>query len=83
MSARPNLFIRWLKQDYLFYQGSSLVARSRYIQMGIFEVKNTIIADKSRHQTFITPKGITYLTHHLPNNILIHPETHNNKLVLV
>lgn len=71
IGAKPNLFSRWLKQDFLFYQGSALVAKARYIQMGIFEVKTTIIDDKARPRTFITPKGIEYLRQRVPNDILI------------
>ncbi|QHJ82924.1 antA/AntB antirepressor family protein [uncultured Bartonella sp.] len=69
LSCRPNLFVRWLKENYLFYQGSNLVARVQYIQMGIFEVKMTIVDDKARAQTYITPKGIEYLSKRLPDSV--------------
>ena len=69
LSCRPNLFIRWLKENYLFYQGSNLVARVQYIQMGIFEVKTTIVDDKARAQTYVTPKGIEYLSKRVPDCI--------------
>lgn len=69
LSCRPNLFIRWLKENYLFYQGSNLVARVQYIQMGLFEVKMTIVDNKARAQTYVTPKGIEYLSKRLPNSI--------------
>ena len=69
LSCRPNLFTRWLKENYLFYQGSNLVARVQYIQMGIFEVKTTIVDDKARAQTYVTPKGIEYLSKRVPDCI--------------
>jgi prophage antirepressor-like protein len=58
----PNRFIGWLKQGYLFYQGTALVPKARYRDMGIFEVKATIVDDHARHQTFVTPKGIQYFS---------------------
>lgn len=57
----PNKFIRKLKEKYLFYQGTALVARIQYIHQGIFEVKSTIVDDKARLQTYVTPKGLQYL----------------------
>lgn len=71
MGAKPNLFSRWLKQDYLFYQGSALVAKARYIQMGLFEVKSTIIDDKARPRTYVMVKGLEYLRKKVPHDILI------------
>lgn len=71
LACRPNLYIRWLKSDYLFYQGSALVPRIRFIQMGVFEVKNTIIDDKVRPKTFVTPKGLKYLADRVPDEIKI------------
>lgn len=69
LSCRPNLFTRWLKENYLFYQGNNLVARVQYIQMGIFEVKMTIVDDKARAQTYVTPKGVEYLSKRVPDSI--------------
>ncbi|NRB15805.1 MAG: phage antirepressor KilAC domain-containing protein [Rhizobiales bacterium] len=66
-----NLFARWLKQEYLFYQGNALVAKTRFIQMGIFEVKSTVVNDKARPQTFVTVKGLEYLRKRVPHDILI------------
>ena len=57
----PNKFVGWLKQTYLFYQGGALVPRADYKTMGLFEVKATIIDEKSRYRTWVTPKGIQYL----------------------
>lgn len=57
----PNKFIGWLKAGYLFYQGSALVPKVQYREMGVFEVKATIVDDKARYQTYVTPKGIQYL----------------------
>lgn len=71
LSARPNLFIRWLKQSYLFYQGQALVPRVQYTQRGLFEVKTTIVDDKARPTTYITPKGLDYFRDKLPDDLLI------------
>jgi anti-repressor protein len=67
----PNKFIRKLKEEYLFYQGSALVPKVKYREMGLFEVKVTLVDDKARHQTFVTPKGLQYFSkvvgcHQLP-----------------
>lgn len=57
----PNLFPRMLKQEgYLFYQGSALVPKIKYINQGIFELKSTIVDDKARYRTWVTPKGLQY-----------------------
>lgn len=69
LNCRPNLFIRWLKSEYLFYQGGNLVAKVRYTQMGIFEVRTFIVDDKARPQSYITPKGIKYLESRVPEEI--------------
>ena len=69
LSCRHNLFTRWLKENYLFYQGSNLVARVQYIQMGTFEVNMTIVDDKARAQTYVPPKGIEYLSKRVPDSI--------------
>ncbi|MEO9537198.1 MAG: BRO family protein [Parasphingorhabdus sp.] len=71
LSARPNLFIRWLKQSYLFYQGQALVPRVQYTQRGLFEVKTAIVDDKARPTTYITPKGLDYFRDKLPDDLLI------------
>lgn len=71
LGARPNLFIRWLKQDYLFYQGTSLVPRVQFMQRGYFEVKTTIVEDKARPTTFVTPKGLGYLRKQMPTDVVI------------
>jgi anti-repressor protein len=60
LKCRPNLFIRWLKENYLFYQGGNLVARIQQIQLGNFEVKTTLVDDKVRPQALVTPKGLKY-----------------------
>lgn len=69
LHCRPNLFIRWLKETYLFYQGDNLVAKVQYTQSGLFEVKTTIVDDKARPQAFITPKGLKYLDERVPDEI--------------
>lgn len=71
LNCRPNLFIRWLKEHYLFYQGGNLVARIQQIQMGNFEVKTTLVDDKVRPQAFITPKGLKYLDVRAPEHIRV------------
>ena len=63
LTGRPNKFVQELKQQYLFYQGTALVAKACYVRQGLFEVKATIVGDKSRLQTYVTPKGIQYFAH--------------------
>lgn len=69
LGARPNKFIQWLKQEFLFYQGAALVARVAYIQRGYFEVITKIVDDKARPRVFITPKGLDWLRKRLPDDI--------------
>ncbi|PZO78436.1 MAG: phage antirepressor Ant [Mesorhizobium amorphae] len=69
LECQPNLFTRWLKQDYVFYQGTALVPRVRYIQMGIFEVKSEIVDDKVRPRSWITAKGLEYFSKRVPDTI--------------
>lgn len=72
LNLRPNLFIRWLKSKYLFYQGGDLVPYIQYRQMDIFEVKSEVgNDDKSHLQTFITPKGLAYFDKRVPDNIRV------------
>lgn len=71
LGARPNMFTSWLKQTFLFYQGGALVPRVKYTQMGLFEVKTTIIDDKARPRTYVTPKGLNYFRDRLPEHIKI------------
>lgn len=71
LNCRPNLFVRWLKENYLFYQGGNLVARIQQIQMGNFEVKTTLVDDKVRPQAFVTPKGLKYLDARVPDHIRV------------
>lgn len=71
LSARPNLFIRWLKQTFLFYQGGSLVPRVQYTQRGLFEVKTTIVDDKVRPATYVTPKGLEFFRKKVPADLMI------------
>ncbi|SMC32318.1 phage regulatory protein, rha family [Fulvimarina manganoxydans] len=60
LDQSPNKFIQYLKRDFLFYQGGSLVPRAHYKKMGIFDVKCTMVDDKARFQTFVTPSGMQY-----------------------
>lgn len=73
LGAHPNKFTAWLKQDYLFYQGTALVPRVRFIQNGVFEVKSEIVDEKARYRTFVTSKGLTYLAKRMPAGIKLHP----------
>lgn len=61
LGEKPNKFVAWLKQTYVFYQGGTLVPRAVYRDQGLFEVKATIIDDKAHYRTFITAKGLRYL----------------------
>ena len=36
-----------------------------------FEVKSTIVDDKARPRTYVTPKGLEYLRERVPDEILI------------
>lgn len=69
LNCRPNLFTRWLKEKFMFYQGAALVPRVQYIQMSIFEVKSEIVEDKARPRSYITPKGLEYLSTRVPPHI--------------
>jgi len=60
LNCGPNRFISRLKQGYLFYQGGNLVPKAQYRDQGLFEVKVSVLDDKARYQTFVTPKGIQY-----------------------
>ncbi|MEK6734082.1 MAG: phage antirepressor [Pseudomonadota bacterium] len=64
LNHSPTLFIRSLKDTYLFYQGSALVPYQRYREQGLFEVKSTIVDNKARYQTYVTPKGLEYFAKH-------------------
>jgi anti-repressor protein len=61
LNQGPRKFIQWLKQDYLFYEGSALLAYSQWVKSGLFEIKQTIVNEKARLRTYITPKGLQYL----------------------
>ena len=57
----PNLFSKMLKQEgFLFYQGTALVPKIKYINQGIFELKSVIVDDKARYRTWVTTKGLQY-----------------------
>lgn len=61
----PNKFVQWLKREHLFYQGGNLVAKVAYIQRGYFEVKSTVVDERSFLRTYVTPKGLQYLAQRL------------------
>lgn len=57
----PNKFVQRLKQEHLFYQGGSLVAKQQYIKAQLFEMKSSLDDQgKTRFQTFVTPKGVQH-----------------------
>lgn len=60
LNQNPNLFISSLKNTYLFYQGSTLVAYQRYMTQGFFVVKSSIVNNVIHYQTYITPKGVEH-----------------------
>lgn len=69
LNEPPNKFIGWLKQEHLFYQGGCLVPRVEFRQKGIFEVKATMVDDKARYQTYVTPKGVQYFARKLSRSV--------------
>lgn len=71
LGCRPNKFVAWLKQRYLFYQGGNLVPYAEFRQSGAFEVKVTVEGDRSFPQTFVTPRGLTYFAARIPSEIKI------------
>lgn len=64
----PNKFIGWLKTEFLFYQGGNLVPKVQYRNNGAFEVKATMVDDKARYQSYVTPRGLQYLAKRLGKN---------------
>lgn len=71
IGVKPNKFVGWLKQKFLFYQGGALVFYAQYRELGIFELKTTIIDDTARHRVYVTPKGIDYLRQRVPDEFMI------------
>lgn len=65
IGAPPNGFIRWLKESFLFYQGSTLMPRASFVKMGVFEVKVRLEmvggVERACSQTYVTPFGLTFL----------------------
>ncbi|HEY4546654.1 MAG TPA: phage antirepressor [Pedomonas sp.] len=60
-----NRFVAYLKQGYMFYQGSALLPKARYRALGLFEVKSTLVEDKARLRSYMTPKGVLYFAKQL------------------
>lgn len=56
----PNKFISFLKRGYMFYQGGELLPKAQYRDAGLFEVKSTLVDDKARLRSYITPRGLQY-----------------------
>lgn len=71
LECHPNLFIRWLKSKYLFYQGAALVPYVQYRQSGIFEQKSEIWEGKARLRTYVTAKGVEHLAAKVPAEVKI------------
>ncbi len=71
LGCHPNKFTAWLKQKYLFYQGGNLVPYVEYRRSGLFEVKVTVEGDRSFQRAFITPKGLTYFSARIPDELRI------------
>lgn len=73
LNMRPNLFVRWLKSKYLFYQGSDLVPYVQYRRTEVFDIKTKMVNDRMCMQTFITAKGLAYLNERVPDHIRLKP----------
>lgn len=75
LGCRPNKFIDWLKlRSFIFYADGSLVPRQQFLQMGLFEVKNTLRDDgKTTTQSFVTPKGVEYFSTRIPPELQSRP----------
>lgn len=71
LGCHPNKFVGWLKQKYIFYQGSNLIPYTEYRQSGLFEVKVTVEGDRSFLRAFVTPKGLAYFASRVPADIKI------------
>lgn len=72
ISQQPNKWIDSLKRDgFLFYQGGQLVPYAQHVQAELFEVKITVVADKTHQQTYVTPKGIQYFAKRIANPQLL------------
>jgi len=71
LSFRPKLAIRWMEEKFLHRQGGVLVPYQQYIKRGLFEVKSVTYPDgkRSKLQTFVTPKGLEYLSERLPQDL--------------
>jgi len=71
LNFRPKLFIWWMEGKFLHRQGGILVPYQQFIQRGFFTVKSATYADgkKSKPQTYITPKGLEYLSGQIPQEL--------------
>jgi len=71
LSYRPKLAIWWMVEKFLHRQGGVLVPYQQYIKRGLFEVKSVTYSDgkRSKLQTFVTPKGLEYLSERLPQDL--------------
>lgn len=60
LGQMPNKFIAMLKREYLFYQGGDLVPYAKFKKKEIFDVKATLVGEKVRQRTYITPRGMKH-----------------------
>lgn len=74
LNIPPRRFTRALyDQRFLFREGGVLVPYAEHRDKAIFHVKVTMVDDKARHQTFITPKGLTYFSRRF-SDLIQHPQ---------
>lgn len=70
LACHPRLFVRWLKTEYLFYEGAALIPYQKWRLRGFFEVTPELDADRKAHpRGWITPRGLQYLSTRIPDEI--------------
>lgn len=70
INAAPQKGIDALKASgVLFYEGKSLTPKACYIDRGYFRVRQRVVDGESRKQTFVTTKGLEWLSRTLPNAV--------------
>lgn len=70
INAAPQKGIDALKASgVLFYEGKSLTPKACYIDRGYFRVRQRVVDGESRKQTFVTTKGLKWLSRTLPNAV--------------
>lgn len=74
LNIPPRKFTQALyNQRFLFREGGVLVPYAEHREKGVFFVKVTMVDDKARHQTYITPKGLTYFARRFAD-LIQHPQ---------